>query len=253
MADRIVGGIPVPQCWLDYQEALENGIDRVLVYGAPGIGKTYGGLTYGLSATGNAERLICTEDMSTLDVAGGWLPNATGGFVFSEGALLRAWQGDGIHGSRVVIDEIDKAGGDVFAQMLAFTDTVDSATFTRPDNKQIVRPLPGFSVVMTSNIESPNELPDALKDRFPIAIKIDAAHPGALLKLPESLRMLAAQYVAEVPGNRLSLRAFYAFNTLRKGLGVERAARMSFGHLAPSIVNSLSIGTLEPDTALTSF
>ena len=245
-------GMPIPQCWIDAKDVLEAGTDRVIFYGPPGTGKTFGGLTLGVTG-GESERLICTEDMTTADVAGAFMPNVNGGFEFLAGSALRAWQGNGITGSRLVIDEIDKAGGDVFAQMLAFTDTVDSASFTRPDNGQVVRPMPGFSVVMTSNIEDPNELPVALKDRFPVAIEINAPHPAALMSLPESLRQLAATIVAGKPGQRASLRSFYEFNKLSQSpeFTLERAARMVFRQMADSIIDALKIGTLTPDFSLT--
>lgn len=240
-------GMPIPQCWIDAQDVLEAGTDRVIFYGPPGTGKTFGGLTLGVTG-GDSERLICTEDMTTADVAGAFMPNVNGGFEFLPGAALRAWQ----KGSRLVIDEIDKAGGDVFAQMLAFTDTVDSASFTRPDNGEIVRPEPGYSVVMTSNIEDPNELPMALKDRFPVAIEINAPHPAALMALPVNLRQLAAAVVAGPHGSRASLRSFYEFTRLSQSgkFTTERAARMVFRHMAEPIIQAVGIGTLTPEYSL---
>jgi len=245
MNEEMYGGIPTPQCFQDLADVLAAGIDRVILYGPPGTGKTFSGLTAGNVANG-AERLICTEDMTNADVSGAFMPNEQGGFQFLPGAALRAW----MNGSRLVIDEIDKAGGDVFATLLAFTDTNESASFTRPDNGEVVRPQPGFSVVMTSNIEHPDELPIALRDRFPVAIKIDAPHPAALMSLPEELRMLAATIVASKPGERASLRAFYAFNQLRTTVGGERAATMVFGHLAPAIIQAVALGTLTPEFSL---
>lgn len=244
MSEATYEGMPIPQCFRDLEDVLAAGTDRVILYGPPGTGKTYSGLTAGVTS-GQSERLICTEDMTSADVSGAFMPNVHGGFEFLAGAALRAW----VAGSRLVIDEIDKAGGDVFAQLLAFTDTVDSASFTRPDNGEIIRPSAGFSVIMTSNIEDPNELPMALKDRFPVAIEINAPHPAALMTLPVELRQLAATIVAGKPGQRASLRSFYEFNKLRQNPSFtsERAARMVFRHMADSIIDALKIGTLTPD------
>ena len=245
-------GMPIPQCFQDLEDVLAAGTDRVILYGPPGTGKTYSGLTLGINEAGS-ERLICTEDMTSADVSGAFMPNISGGFEFLAGAALRAWQGNGTIGSRLVIDEIDKAGGDVFAQLLAFTDTADSASFTRPDNGIITRPLPGYSVIMTSNIVDPNELPMALKDRFPVAIEINAPHPAALMSLPVELRQLAATIVSGKPGQRASLRSFYEFNKLRQNPAFtpERAARMVFRHMADPIIDALKIGTLTPDFSFT--
>jgi len=250
MSEATYEGMPIPQCYIDIQDALESGTDRIILYGRPGTGKTYSGLTAGVSDPSQSERLVCTEDMTSADVSGAFMPNVSGGFEFLPGAALRAWT----NGTRLVIDEIDKAGGDVFAQLLAFTDTVDSASFTRPDNGEVVRPKPGFSVVMTSNIEDPRDLPTALKDRFPVAIEVNAAHPAALVKLPPQLRLLAATMIAAEPGQRASLRAFYEFNRLLSGgrFSLERAANLIFGPvLATQIIRCMSVGTLEPEFTLT--
>ena len=103
-------------------------------------------------------RLICTDDMTNADVTGCWQPSANGSWSWLEGAGIRAWKGNGTIGGRLVIDEIDKAGGDVFATLLAITDTPDSAQWEHPSTKEIVKPLDGFTVVMTTNIEDMNEL-----------------------------------------------------------------------------------------------
>lgn len=250
MSNATYEGIPVPQCYQDLEDVLAAGVDRVILYGPPGTGKTYSGLTLGLNEAG-AERLICSEDMTNADVSGAVMPNENGGFEFNFGAALRAWLGNGTNGARIVIDEIDKAGGDVFSTLLAFLDSVASASFSHPFTGEKFKPLPGFSAIMTTNVEDPDELPMALKDRFPVAIKIDAPHPAALMELPAELRQLAATIVAGRPGQRASLRAFYAFETLRKGgIHVERAARMTFGHMADDILGAISIGTLTPEFTL---
>jgi MoxR-like ATPase len=191
--------------------------------------------------------------MTNFNVGGGHMPNPNGGFEFKPGAALRAWLGNGIIGGRLVVDEIDKAGSDVFAELLAFLDSPESASYMHPDTGEIYRPREGFSAIMTSNIEDPHELPQALKDRFPVCIKIDAAHPAALLKLPENLQQLAAAVVAGQGSARASLRAFDAFETLRKSPNFTpmRAANMVFGKdLAAAIVGALQVGTLTPEVTL---
>jgi len=251
MSESFYQGIPVPQCFRDLEDVLAAGIDRVILYGPPGTGKTFAGLTFG-TTPGNAERLICSEDMTNADVSGAVMPNQQGGFEFIPGAALRAWH----KGSRLVVDEIDKAGGDVAATLLAFLDSVASASFAHPFTGEIYKPSAGFSAVMTSNIEDPNELPTALKDRFPVALKIDAPHPAALVDaLPPELRMLAATIVSAEPGQRASLRAFYAFEQLRKSpdIGTERAAVLVFGkRMADEIISALSIGTMTPSFSASS-
>lgn len=37
--------IDLPKCWQKYKNALEGGIDRIILFGPSGTGKTYGGST----------------------------------------------------------------------------------------------------------------------------------------------------------------------------------------------------------------
>ena len=66
--------LQVPQCWQDVQDALSAGIDRLILFGPPGTGKTFAGMNYG-DTQGGAWRLICTEDMTNADVTGHYIPN----------------------------------------------------------------------------------------------------------------------------------------------------------------------------------
>lgn len=237
----------LPQCWQDFEDIIKSGTDRVILFGPPGTGKSYGGLTIGVTDN-NAYRLVCTEEMTTATVEGMFLPSADGGYQWKDGQATKAWRS----GGRLVIDEIDKASSDVFAMLLAFTDSVGSAIHDLPNDERIA-PAEGFSVVMTTNLENPDDLPQALRDRFPVALEIAEAHPEALLPLPEELREIARASVSAEPERRSSLRAFYEFARLRETLGDERAARLVFQHKAEVILDSLkvaSLGTVKVKPAL---
>lgn len=229
----------LPDCWQTFQECLDHGIDRVILFGPSGIGKTYAGLNFG-NITGGAYRLVCTEDMTNMDVTGAFMPDSNGRFSWVAGSALKAWEGNGITGGRLIVDEIDKASGDVFATLLAMLDSPESATWENPENGRVHRPREGFSAVMTTNIEDMEELPTALADRFPVRIRINAPHPSALLGLSEDLREFAVR-MADAGPRRISLRAFYAFDKLRKGLGKEKAANIVFGKRAESILDAIAI------------
>ena len=232
----------LPQCWKDYNDVVAAGIDRVILFGPPGTGKTYAGLNMGDTDSG-AWRLVCTEDMTNFDVTGGFLPGADGSLDWNDGAAIKAWRGNGITGGRLVVDEIDKAGGDVFATLLAMTDTVDSAKWENPATGRIETPKEGFSVVMTTNIENMEELPSALKDRFPCAIRINEPHPDALLNLPRNIREYARK-MADAGDRRISLRQFYAYGQLAKNHGDERAANLIFGPKAEAFLDAIKVDTV---------
>jgi hypothetical protein len=233
---------PTEGCWKDVEDVLSAGIDRLILFGPPGTGKTFAGLNYGI-AQGEAHRLVCTDDMTNADVTGAWMPNASGTWSWHDGAAIKAWS----TGGRLVVDEIDKAGGDVFATLLAMTDTIDSAKWEHPETGRIVRPAEGFSVVMTTNVEDMDELPTALKDRFPVAIRVDRPHPAALEKLASDIRPYAMR-MADAGHRRISLRSFYAFDKLRMTLGEERAAAMVFGHRSSAILDAIRIDRIDGGT-----
>ncbi|NDB07401.1 MAG: hypothetical protein EBX97_01680 [Actinobacteria bacterium] len=229
----------LPECWKALDECLNAGIDRVILYGPSGIGKTYAGMTLGDVEAG-AFRLVCTEDMTNLDVTGGFMPNGKGGFLWLDGSALKAWKGNGTKGGRLIVDEVDKASGDVFATLLAMLDSPESASWEHPETGEVVKPLNGFSAIMTTNIENMGELPTALADRFPIRIRIDAPHPSALLRLSPDLREYAVR-MADAGDDRISLRAFIALDKLRASVGMERACSLTFGHRAKQILDALKV------------
>ena len=231
----------LPKCWQTVKDALDAGIDRIILFGTAGVGKTYAGLNFG-ELNGGAHRLICTDEMTNADVTGCWQPTPSGSWSWLEGAGIKAWQGNGTVGGRLVIDEIDKAGGDVFATLLAITDSPESARWEHPQSKQIIKPTAGFSVVMTTNIEQMSELPMALKDRFPVAIRINEPHPDALLLMSEDLREYARK-MCDAGERRISLRSFYAYDKLRTALGAKKSAEIVFGERSKSFLDAIAVNT----------
>lgn len=231
----------LPYCWQVLKDCLDSGVNRIILFGPPGTGKTYAGKTFGDVAQG-AYRLICTDDMTNLDVTGAFMPSKehNGSFMWIAGAALKAWDGNGVRGGRLVVDEIDKAGGDVFATLLAMLDSDDSASWENPDTGKTHVPRTGFSAIMTTNIEDMDELPEALKDRFPVRIRINEPHPDALNLLSKDLRSIAIK-LADAGPQRISLRTFMEFDKLRSKLGDEKASRYIFAERAEGILDSLKI------------
>ena len=224
-------------CWDDVELVLLAGVDRLVLYGPSGTGKTFAGLNAGDVSRG-AYRLVCTEDMTTFDILGGMLPNSNGGFDFHEGAALLAWRA----GARLVIDEGNLASGDVLSLLLAMTDTRESASVRLPSG-EVVKPAVGFSVVLTCNLDDPDDLAPALRDRFPVAIKVDKPAPAGVESLPADVRPLALGMVGnEDQTQRASLRSLQTFAKLRSELGNEDAARLVFGFAkAPAVIQALTI------------
>ncbi len=233
----------VQSCWRDFADVLSAGVNRVLLYGPPGTGKTFAALLHG--ATEDAERLVCTEDLTSGEITGTWMPSGEGTFAWREGPGIRAWRGVEGRGARLVLDEVDRASGDALATLLAITDSPASARWRNPETLEWVRPGPEFSVVMTSNLEDLEDVPRALRDRFPVSIRVDRPHPSAVASLSADLRAPALAGSIGPESRRVSLRSFYAFDQLRRHHGAPRAAQLVFGdQVAPGVLDALTIGAV---------
>ena len=221
----------------DVAKRAMKAINRIILFGPPGTGKTFFGLTE-RDAEQPAWRIICSDDMTTAQVEGCWMPAADNTWTWKEGPAVLAWR----HGGRLVIDEIDKAGGDVMSMLLAFTDSAQSAKWTNPETGDNVEPHPDFSVVMTTNLENMSELPGALKDRFPVAIRIPEPHPAALAQLPEHFREPARTLADADPKRRASIRAFQALTTLlEQGWDLDQATSIVLPNIAEEIRDAMKI------------
>ena len=238
-----LGGDEVAQCWRDVGDVMASGLLRVLLYGPPGTGKTFAALHSGVTRT-PAERLVCTEDLSTGEITGTWMPAASGSWTWREGPAIRSWRADAGRGGRLVVDEVDRASGDALSTLLAMTDSPESARWRNPETGDWVVPGPEFSVVMTTNLEQLDDLPDALRDRFPVCIRIDQPHPSAVALLSADLRAPALGGSLGESSRRVSLRSFYAFDQLRRRVGPSRAAHLVFGEHALNVLDALNIGAL---------
>jgi MoxR-like ATPase len=117
------------------------------------------------------------------------------------------------------------------------------AQLTLPtDPAETVKPAKGFSVVATTNA-TPDALPFALRDRFPVCINVNEVNPKALENLSEDLRTAVQEtVVTDNEERRISIRAWAEFDKLRKEHDEEMVAQAIFGHKATDVLNSLKLG-----------
>jgi MoxR-like ATPase len=196
-------------CWGLVEKVLPKS-RRVLLYGPPGTGKTWAGT----HASKKVYNITITEDMSPSQL---W-----GHFIFEgqntkwhNGVASLAW----LEGACLVINEIDAACGAVEVALHAILDDPEFAKMTL-DNGTTIKPIPGFCAVATMN-GVPSDLPDALRDRFPVKISIDKPCEQAINALPKAYQKACKKAYSRSGGPMtLTYRAIYEFCQLVKS-GVE--------------------------------
>lgn len=203
-------------------KAVIGHVPNLLLWGVPGTGKS----TFACSEGSYSwYRIYCHEEMSDMDIVGGASLRNEGGATVSghsDGVGLRAWR----EGKRLVIDEIDKAGGSALTALLAITEDHSTAAYTIPLTGETVRPKPEFHCIATMN-GHPDDLPEALRDRFTVKIEISQPSAAAIEALNEDLRMAAKASASLEDDRRVSIRGWRAFATLRSQIGDEEMAALA--------------------------
>lgn len=206
-----------------------------LLYGAPGTGKSFAAHKSALEDRGLFS-VTLTPDTPAAELRGHYVPQGNR-FVWQDGPALRAWR----TGGRLVINEIDHAGGDALSFLLNCLDSPETACLTLPTG-EMVMPHPRFQAVATMNGNPEQDLPTALRDRFPVCIEINEAHPQGINGLPQDLQKAAqGTVVAADPARRLTLRAWFAFAALRTRIGADAAAVAVFASRAKDVLDALRI------------
>jgi MoxR-like ATPase len=225
--------------WQRAEFAIEHS-NRVLLYGLPGTGKTYFGLTHALSGK-QSYRLACTEEMTEADLIGFWRREASGNLKWQEGVGIKAWR----EGARLVVDEVNRINGDVESKLMMLLDTEASASWQNPDTNEVVRPASGFSVVATMN-GMPEDLAPAILDRMIVRCEVNDPNPKAIEALPQYLQGLASTFTSQEASFRYSLRSFVEFhNMYESSKNLRACAQVVFPEVAESIVDSLAIAQAE--------
>lgn len=221
-------------------EAVMPYASAVLLYGIPGTGKTFAGQRVGVKPGDAVYSLYLTEYTPVTEVRGTIYPILTNGereFKWVDGPALMAYR----NGGRLVINEINQCSDDCITFLLALLDNPESSKITLPSG-EVIRPHKNFTVVATMNGE-PGDLLPALRDRFPVTIRISKPHPNAVKALPEDLQKHAASTAVLEEERRVGIRQWMAFAALRDNVDPVVAMEACFGNQAEEILNAMTMST----------
>lgn len=212
-------------------EATLGQTERVLLWGPPGTGKTTIANVFGTPE--EVYNIYLTEETPAAELRGHFIPKGNE-WIWMHGPAIRAW----LHGQRLVINEINSASGDALDFLLAVLDDIQIAGIMLPNGEQ-VKPAPGFHCVATMN-GTPEDLPEALRDRFSVRFNVRQAHPDALNSLPQDLQRVARAEMKTTP----SVRPWQQFAHLRTKTGNENVAAYAvFGAKAAAVLDAIKLGS----------
>lgn len=210
--------------WDDFYTCIKYAI-RLLAYGPPGTGKSRACSTHNIGHR-PLERLSITPETCWPEVRGHYGLGEKG-MVWMDGPGIRAWR----IGARLVIDEIDQAGGDCIPGLHMLCDDNAVARLTLP-NGETLRPSDDFQCFATTN-SLPSALPEALCDRFVIKRQIDRPDPRMLFSLPRCIRPAAAysMYSSDPKAVKMTSRSWVEMGRVmdKDGLNVRDALSLIVG------------------------
>ena len=215
---------------------------RTFIWGPVGIGKSFTAQQILSAINENVWQCTLDEDKVVQELLGHFLPKGQE-FVWHNGPVATAFK----EGHGLVINELARGSGAVKDMFLGILDDPEVASLRLPNGDFLVRGK-NFKVVATAN-NPPEDLDEALKDRFDVVIKIDTPHPMIIRnlnkKLPGLGNMILASY--KDPDRAISPRRAYAFVGLLKSMPQREAAKLSFGARDKEVLAAIKIRSAKND------
>lgn len=198
---------------------------RIFVWGPPGVGKSYTG--YKILKASNKTVWQCTldEDKAVQELMGHFVPKGNV-FAWHNGPATTAFK----EGHGLIVNELARASSAVKDMFLGILDDPEIALLSLPSGDNITRGK-NFKVIATAN-NPPDELDEALRDRFDVIINVKVPHPAIIknldYKIPGFGNMVLSSY--QDPVHAISPRRAFAFvELLSNKMQSEEAALLAFG------------------------
>lgn len=225
--------------WQLHDAMLDARIPRLLSWGPPGIGKSYGPAKWAKTHGFDFLSITLTDQTPMSELRGHFILKGHD-FVWHDGVIARAWRRSAEKPVLLEINEIVEAGADT---EVFLHNALDDPEFARLDlpNGDTLRPTARNLITVATMNGKPEHLREALRDRFPVKIHVAEPHPDAIAALPRDLRSLATEMTKEGKEDRLSIRPFVAFAAMREAMDPMIAAQAVFGASARDLMASLGI------------
>lgn len=228
--------------WLDRlmeSEAFPNAVNRVLLYGASGTGKS----GYGWHKSGaTAERITLDPDLQKDELLGMISPCTDGTLQWSDAPAVRSMK----NGKMLILDEVDECSPECLSVLHGILDDRTMARIQLPFER-VQTPEDGYCVIATTN-QQPDTLRPAILDRFDIILHANTPSDGVLSGMSPAYKEIARASVMNV-GNACkdwhpmpTPRRIRAWQALQRSEGwtEAEAAYLIFGANADDLLTIVS-------------